>query len=196
MLNSTEEIWRDMIGYEGRYQVSTRGQIRSILSNHGRAQQKIIKLFIYSNSSNYLYAQLWIKDKKHIEAAHRAVAKAFVPNPGNKPMVNHKDGDKQNNRPDNLEWVTCSENALHAYATGLNPGWDIGGRHRGKKWGTTSAYHNVSWDTTRRKWKGTLKDGGRMVFQKRFTSEVEAARYVDTMLDALGFNDRPRNFST
>jgi hypothetical protein len=155
------------------------------VTNHGRPQQVLKAMCIYSNSSNYLYTQLWIKDKKSIEAVHRAVAKAFVPNPENKPMVNHKDGNKQNNRPSNLEWVTCSENAKHAYATGLNPGWDIGARHRGVKSGVTSKFFNVSWDNDRRKWKGTLKNKGRMVFQTRFDDEVDAARYVDRMLDAL-----------
>lgn len=194
MLNADEEIWKDIIDFEGRYQVSDHGRIRSVLSNHGKRQEKIKSVRLRSATCAYLYVRLSILDKPHHEAVHRAVAKAFVPNPENKPMVNHKDGVKLNNNASNLEWVTCSEKYLHAYSIGLSAS-HIAERHRGLKSGSTSKYHNVSWDTTREKWKATLKDKGRMVFQKRFDCELEAAIYVDTMLDQLGYSDRPRNFA-
>lgn len=194
MLNNDEEIWKIMIGFEGRYQVSNRGRVRSVLSNHGRYQEKIKSARLRSVTCAYLYVQLSIMDQPHHKAVHRAVAEAFIPNPENKPMVNHKDGSKLNNNASNLEWVTCAENHLHAYATGLSVSY-IAGRNRGLKSGITSKYHNVSWDVSRSKWKATLKDQGRMVFQKRFDCEFEAATYVDMMLDRLGYSDRPRNFA-
>lgn len=196
MLNSIEELWKDMIGFEGRYQVSNHGRIRSILSNHGKYQEKIKATRQRSTTCQYLYAQLSVLDKPHHEAVHRAVAKAFIPNPEGKPMVNHKDGDKLNNNAWNLEWVTCSENHLHAFENGLRDAQHVANRQRGTKVGKTSKYHNVSWDNTREKWKATLKDQGKMIFQKRFDCEYEAAAYVNTMLDRLGYSDRPRNFFT
>lgn len=185
-----------MIGFEGRYQVSNHGRVRSILSNHGKYQEKIKAVRRRSSTCDYLYVQLSIKDQPHHEAVHRAVAKAFIPNPENKPMVNHKNGSKLTNNAWNLEWVTCTENHLHAFATGLRNGQHTADRQRGQKYGDSSKYHNVSWDESRGQWKATLKDKGKMVFQKRFHCEIEAAAYVNTMLDALGYSDRPRNIFT
>ena len=193
MLNSNAEIWKDMIGFEGRYQVSNLGRVRSILSNHGRYQEKIKVQRPRSESCPYRYVQLSVKDQPHHEAVHRAVAKAFIPNPDNKPMVNHIDGNKLNNNACNLEWVTCSENHQHAFYTGLRNNQHVADRQRGTKIGQSSSYHNVSWDNSRGKWKATLKDKGKMVFQKRFETEIEAAQYVNEQLDALGYSDRPRN---
>lgn len=193
MLNSNAEIWKDMIGFEGRYQVSNLGRVRSILSNHGRYQEKIKVQRPRSESCPYRYVQLSVKDQPHHEAVHRAVAKAFIPNPDNKPMVNHIDGNKLNNNACNLEWVTCSENHQHAFSTGLRDAQHVAERQRGTKVGQSSSYHNVSWDNSRSKWKATLKDKGKMVFQKRFETEIEAAQYVNDQLDALGYSNRPRN---
>lgn len=193
MLNSNAEIWKDMIGFEGRYQVSNKGRVRSILSNHGKYQEVIKVQRPRSTTCPYLYVQLSVKDLPFHEAVHRAVAKAFVPNPNNKPMVNHIDGDKLNNDACNLEWATCSENHQHAFTTGLRNNQHVAERQRGTKVGQSSSYHNVSWDNSRGKWKATLKDKGKMVFQKRFETEIEAAQYVNDQLDALGYSDRPRN---
>ena len=182
-----------MIDFEGRYQVSNHGRVRSILSNHGNYQEKIKAVRQRSKTCTYLYVQLSVLDQPHHEAVHRAVAKAFIPNPDNKPMVNHKDGDKLNNNACNLEWATCSENHLHAFDTGLRNNQHVADRNRGQKMGESSKYHNVSWDSSRQKWKATLKDKGKMVFQKRFDCEILAAAYVNLMLDQLGYSDRPRN---
>ena len=188
MLNDNDVIWKDMIGYEGQYQVSSTGLIRSIVDNHGRPAQR--QRATHIRSGNYEYVNLSVKDTTRSEAVHRAVAKAFIPNPDNKPMVNHIDGNKLNNNACNLEWATCSENHKHAYAAGLRVN-ALG--FKGKKHASASKHHNVSWDNDRCKWKATLKDQGKMVFQKRFDSEREAALYVNKMLDELGYSDRPRN---
>lgn len=102
-----KEIWKDAIGYEGLYQISNLGNIYSILSN---------KLLIPGISSNGYYT-VSLKGKTH--TLHRIVAMAFIYNTKNKKCVNHKDCNKLNNNVYNLEWVTYSENAKHAYLNKL-----------------------------------------------------------------------------
>ena len=115
-----EEIWKDIKGYEGLYQVSNLGRISS---NTGYIKRKDGRLFfkegriLKNTSSGVGYYQVKLcKDAIKINIRnHRAVAEAFIPNPENKPEVNHIDGNKQNNRVDNLEWCSYNENLKHAY---------------------------------------------------------------------------------
>lgn len=71
------------------------------------------------NRDGYSVVELWKNNKKTVYTVHRFVAKAFIENPENKPCVNHIDGNKANNKVENLEWVTYSENSIHALKTGL-----------------------------------------------------------------------------
>ena len=71
------------------------------------------------NNGGYSYVTLCDDEGHHQKAIHRLVAKAFIPNPQDRPQINHLDGDKSNNRVDNLEWCSGSENMKHAYRTGL-----------------------------------------------------------------------------
>lgn len=193
VLNSNNEIWIDIENFEGRYQISNHGNCRSIQNNHGTYRIKEKRAYTRSSTCKYLYVNLSKKDVSHTDAVHRLVAKAFIPNPDNKPMVNHLDGDKLNNNAWNLEWVTCSENHKHAFATGLRNAQHCIDRFLGKKYGNDSKYHNVSWDTTRGKWKASLKHNRKTVCQKRFDSEIDAALYVNFALDSIGDTERPRN---
>jgi hypothetical protein len=117
----TTEVWRDIQGYEGLYQVSSHGRVKS-LKRGGRLVVLTISKFGYQCISLYKkYHRLPVK-------VHRLVAEAFIPNTENKSQVNHKDGNKTNNHYSNLEWVTPSENISHAYKNGLKTKQHLYGR--------------------------------------------------------------------
>ncbi len=122
------EIWKDVKGYEGYYQVSNLGSIRGVdrLIKHSRWGKEFRKSRILSvkgiAGSGYPYVTLCKDSYRNGAAVHRIVAKAFIPNPENKPCINHINCVKTDNRAINLEWCTCKENMTHAYKNGLvNP---------------------------------------------------------------------------
>ena len=103
---SSTEIWKDVPGYEGQLQASNLGRLRVI-----RCYTRILKPF--QTKSDYKVGTVYLNGKKIRHGVHRFVAEAFLPNPEGKGQVNHKNGDKADNRPENLEWSTCQENNLH-----------------------------------------------------------------------------------
>jgi hypothetical protein len=110
------EIWKDIEGYEGYYQVSNFGRVKS-LNVFGKEKHRKLQ----TDKNGYLVIGLRKLGKEKNCKVHRLVALTFIPNSNNKKTINHIDGVKTNNQVSNLEWATYSENMTHAFITGLKP---------------------------------------------------------------------------
>lgn len=120
------EVWKEIKGFEGWYEVSNLGRVRSvereITHKCGKIQINPSKIKIpqlQKSGKGYLITQLFKNSSFKKKYIHRLVAAAFIPNPEEKPQVNHIDGNTQNNNANNLEWCTQIENNKHAIETGL-----------------------------------------------------------------------------
>lgn len=111
------ENWKQINGYKPIYQVSNLGRIRSLAratNDNGGLFHRKERILKYGKSRGYLLVYLYMENgKKKTIPVHQIVAKAFLPNPDNKPEVDHIDGDKTNNCVDNLRWVTHQENCAN-----------------------------------------------------------------------------------
>lgn len=111
-----QEIWKDIKHYEGLYQVSNLGNVKTLdkyvnsgIKNNNKVKRKG-KLLKQYNKRGYLQVTLTHNNKRKYVGVHRLVAQAFIPNPNNLPQVNHKDEDPLNNHVENLEWCTAKYN--------------------------------------------------------------------------------------
>lgn len=128
------EVWKDVKGYNGLYQVSNIGRVKSLKRN--TARERIMKL--KETRDGYLNVNLCKQGNVATKKVHRLVAENFIPNPNNKYSVNHINGNKKDNRVENLEWATATEQAKHAVKMSL--------------WGWT--------DESKMKLKKTLRERG------------------------------------
>ena len=110
-----KEIWRDIVGYEGLYQVSNTGKVKSLRYRKKYEQKEIA---INLRKDGYLQVNLNKQGHQKIYLVHRLVAQTFLPNPENKPYINHIDCNPSNNCVNNLEWCTQSENMQYAVKLG------------------------------------------------------------------------------
>ena len=121
-----KEIWKPITGYEGKYEVSNQGKVKSLsrttyCGRNNRTVRNVGERIISTKniSQGYKKTDLFKGNIRKQFFVHRLVAHVFVPNPSKKPNVNHLDGNKLNNRAENLEWVTQKENVHHAMANGF-----------------------------------------------------------------------------
>lgn len=111
------EVWKDIPGYEGRYQASSRGRIRSLNRlekvNGGKRFHRGSIKNPQPHNRGYLQIHLYIGTIRTKHFLHRVIAMTFIPNPDDHPIVNHLDRDRTNNRLENLEWCNGSDNQRH-----------------------------------------------------------------------------------
>lgn len=111
-----EEIWKDIPGYEGLYQVSNLGRVKSILRSDKYYSSKGRILTPEKSTLGYLRVCLYSQSIPKRQFIHRLVAQTFIPNPDNKPQIDHIDGNPSNNNRSNLRWVTAKENVNNPVA--------------------------------------------------------------------------------
>lgn len=121
-----EEYWKDIEGYEGLYKVSNLGRVKSLSRYHWngsgwcKSKDRILKPRIDKNKKTYYSVQLVKGGHKNGIRIHRIVAKTFIPNPNNYPMVNHKNENKLDNRIENLEWCDGKYNSTYGNMKEVN----------------------------------------------------------------------------
>ena len=139
------EIWKDICGYEGKYQVSNLGRVKSLYDGHGNYRELIMKG--RNEGHGYLKVDLSKNGKYKGIRIHRLVAMAFIPNPNHYEQVDHLDGNKTNNNVANLEWVSPKENTNRAWEKGL-------AKYTEERKQKLSKIANEKWETNSfRKWR-------------------------------------------
>lgn len=112
-----KEEWKDIKEYEGLYQISNFGRVKSLEKRAGNSKRKEKILKEFKDKNGYIRVILCKNNKTSLKGVHRLIAEAFIPNPNNYPQINHKDEDKQNNNINNLEWCTCKYNINYGNRT-------------------------------------------------------------------------------
>jgi len=173
-MKTTKEIWKDIPDYEGYYQASSLGRVKSlervVYRSNGRhyiAKERILKAGI--NRWGYLAVNLSKDGEQKTFKVHKLVAMAFLGHKrcGHKRVVNHIDNDKTNNKVSNLEIVTQRENVFTHY---------IG----------TSKYKGVNWNKKLNKWMARIYINGKNIYLGMFTDELEASKAYQNALKEIG----------
>ena len=157
-----KEIWKDIPNYEGHYQVSNLGNVKSIRFN----REKLLSPSIYKG---YLYVVLYRNKIRTTKRIHQLVAMAFLNHKPNRfeKVVNHKNFDKLDNSVENLEIVSNRENSNHKHIK------------------SSSSYTGVHWDSRKKKWTSTIYINNKKVFLGLFTDEIKASKLYEKALNNI-----------
>lgn len=187
------EIWKEIPEYSGIYSVSNKGNVRNNKTKTIKKQE--------INPLGYCFVGLSFQGRTQKYRVHRLVALTFIPNPENKPNINHLDSNPSNNAVENLSWCTQQENIQYAYTYGNK----VPTMNRlGSKAGSSSKYHNVHFEVSRNRWIASVEfreNGLLKKYRKNFSvkkhgndkAEKLAALAVNEILDMLNDQTRPRN---
>lgn len=162
--NSSQEIWKDIEGYKGVYKISNKGRVLSLermvfnklTGNYNSKKERILR---DKGTDGYPQVKLCNNGKEKTYKVHRLVAKAFIPLKEGKRIINHKNGDRSDNRVENLEWCSSWENSIHA---SLNSD---------KR---TSKYPGVSINRSTMRWKAQIRINGKNTHLGYFKNEFDA----------------------
>lgn len=171
-----EEIWKDIVGYEGLYQVSNLGRVKSLcrveIRKDGRLNPIPEKILgVHTNGAGHLKTNLSKNNTRKKLYIHRLLAEAFIPNPHQFSTVNHKDGNRSNNTEENIEWCSQRENVTHGQQRRKDKTSRFPGIHLNKR-------------NTHKKWKAMLFVNGKANFIGNFYSEEEANEaYQKALID-------------
>jgi len=185
------EEWKDIVEFEGLYQISNHGNFRKHPDKQGKCRKnpKPLGRAKQLNRWGYEYIDLCKNNQKSKKTVHQVVAAAFIADFTYGMIVNHKDGNKLNNHITNLELSDYVHNNIHAHSMNLMP-------KPGK-----SQYHNVSHVLDKRHknpkyvYRASVKINSKCHIIGLFKQEIDAAKAVDTFLDSIGDTVRKRNFS-
>lgn len=169
------EIWKDIENYKGLYQVSNLGRVKSLSRKDRFGRNFPEKIKTQYLRRGYLSVMLSNDGQETNITVHRIVATYFIPNPNGLPQVNHKNGDKKDNRIENLEWVSERENITHGYS---------------RKVGKTSKYFGVSLERKRNRWKAHFHFDGKVKTFGYYKSEELAHQVVQNELIKLDIKNK------
>lgn len=174
------EVWKDIKGFEGIYQVSNLGNVRSLdrrVVNHKGGTTRIVRgmaMKPWDNGNGYLIVALNDKRKRKNCYVHRLVAEAFIDNPKNKKYINHKDYNTKNNSEINLEWCTQKENIAHSSAHMRKPRTKCKASNTGEKYVSRRIEHGKNI-----RYRVSIKSIG---IEKIFANLDDALRYRNEVM--------------